>query len=323
MTEELNTLLSVVVPMKDEEQNIQPLYEEICGALKGLDYEIIFVDDGSRDGTYSKLIKIHSEASNVKVIKLRRNFGKSGAYSEAFKKASGEYIATMDGDLQDAPDEIPRLLTKINEGYDLIVGRKATGKSSFIAFILSRSLNKLVKRLTRLDINDINCPMRLGKHEVFQNLNLSGAMYRYIPFIIANQGYKVCEHNVANRDRLHGQSKYSSSKYIGGALDLFSLVFIERFAEYPMRVFGIPAIICTTIGGGLAALSLVHVFGYEYTVDTVFLKTVFGTLLILLGGVFFSIGLLGELISRILMKEPNRVGQFLNSNRLTADVPQE
>ena len=187
--------LSFVIPAKNEAESIVPLYEQIRGTIKnlGYDYEMIFIDDGSTDGTFKKLEQLHSKDKNVKVIKFRGNWGKSAALQAGFDKAQGDIIFTMDADLQDNPQEIPAFLNKLNEGYDLVSGWKKTRHDPWHKVIPSRILNYLTGKFTGIWLHDINCGFKAYKIEVVKALNLYGELYRLIPIFAAKKNFKVTE----------------------------------------------------------------------------------------------------------------------------------
>lgn len=289
-------LLSIVIPVRNERENIRPLFSEIAGSLNNIDYELIFVDDGSEDGTFDELQAVFEEAPAVKVIRFARNFGKSAAYSAGFEHAAGEIVATMDGDLQDSPSDLPRMIEKLNEGFDLVVGWKRTGKSSFATWIASAFFNRIIMRLTGLELNDINCPLRVMRRHVATDLRPRGGQYRFIPYMVANQGFTVCQIEVGNRPRQHGKSKYSARKYLASGFDLMTVLFLNRFSERPLYAFGALGLVCFLLGAILEGYVFWQLFIFDQALNTVLLKVLVGMLVIIFGSLLFAIGLLGEMI---------------------------
>ena len=290
--------LSIVIPVYCEERNIEELHEKLIKILSFLKkkHEIIFVDDGSIDKTFEKLIKIHNKDSSVNIIKLRRNFGKSIALNTAFKYARGNIVITMDGDLQDDPKEIQRFIKKIEEGYDLIVGWKYPRNDPITKKIPSKFFNKLTCMLMSINLHDINCGFKAYKKVVIDNISLYGEMHRYIPALAAWHGFKITEIKVKHHPRKYGKSKYGFSRLLKGFLDLITVKFLTGYVARPMHVFGIPGIISLLIGFfiGLYLVILKYWKGVLLIERPLLLLSV---LLILLGLQFISIGLLGEMIT--------------------------
>ena len=259
-------------------------------------YELIFVDDGRRDQSLKVLRDIGKRDKRIKVLSFQGNFQKAAALMAGFEAARGKLIFTLDGDLQDNPKEIPRFIARLNEGYDLIVGWKFKRQDSWAKVIPSSIFNALIRRLFGLRIHDNDCNFRLMKREVIEHMNLYGGMYRYIPVLAYIQGFRVGEIKVQHLPRLHGKSKYGTGRLFKGAFDLLTLKFLTKYGQNPLHFFGY-------LGSGFFFVGTI--FGAYLT----FIKFFFGEhigsrpllllaiLLILLGVQFFSLGLLGEMIT--------------------------
>jgi glycosyltransferase involved in cell wall biosynthesis len=287
--------LSIVIPVLDEKKSIKPLYRKLSEVLKKIadtDYEILFVDDGSTDGTDKEIKNIHDV--HFKAIIFRRNFGKAAALAAGFKFSSGEIIITMDGDLQDDPEEIPKFLEKIKEGYDLVSGWKKERKDPFSRRIASYIFNKTVARSSGLKIHDFNCGFKAYKRETAHDLDLYGELYRFIPALVYKDGFKVTEIVVRHHPRSYGRSKYGSKRLIKGLFDFWTVSFLRRFAYRPMYFFGSLGILLFLIGFIIGIyLSIDKIFYHQAISDRPLL--LLGVLLIIVGIQFISIGLLGEL----------------------------
>jgi len=292
-----NIDLSIVIPSYNEEKNIPILYNELNRVLARLNkkYEIIFIDDGSTDRTFENLQSIHNKDKNVRVIKFQGNSEKAAALSAGFSKAKGNIIITMDADLQDDPNEIPRFVQKLNEGYDLVVGWKHKRKDPITKVISSKIFNFLVRRLTKIRLHDCDCNFRAMKKEVIQNINLYSGLYRYIPSLAKSKGYKLGEIKVTHHKRKFGKSKYGVGRLYKGFLDLVTIKFLLSYNKKPLHFFG---------GVGILFAILGFITGIYLLYLKYFLRLPIGNrpalilavLLIVLGIQFISIGLIGEMI---------------------------
>lgn len=289
--------ISIVIPVLNEERSIQELYLNLKFVLNTFKrpYEIVFVDDGSTDNTFQILEEITNKDNRVSIIKLRKNFGKSIALNAAFRHAKGDVVITMDGDLQDNPEEIPRFIGKIEEGYDLVVGWKHPRKDPITKTLPSKIFNKLTCVLTGVNLHDFNCGFKAYKKDVRDNISLYGEMHRYIPALAAWIGFKITEIKVKHRPRKYGQSKYGASRLLKGFLDLITVKFLMSFGTRPMHVFGIPGILSLLFGFfiGLYLVILKYWKGVVLSERPLLFLSI---LLILLGLQFISIGLIGEMI---------------------------
>ncbi len=308
--------ISVVIPVLNEEENIQPLYSELAGVLKkgGGAYEILFVDDGSDDGTFKEISKLAKKDASVRAIRFKRNFGKSAALSAGLAAAKGEAIVTMDGDLQDSPAEIPRLLEKLKD-FDLVVGWKFRRRDPFSKRFFSRVFNFLATSITGVKIHDFNCCLKAYRKDAAKSLRLYGELHRYIPALVKWSGYKVGEAKVEHRERLHGTSKYGAGRLMKGFLDLITVKFLQDYNSRPLHLFG---------GFGLLFLFGGFLIGaYLLYVKYALLQSIggrplllFSMLITILGAQFISLGLLGELIvsNRAKEDETEMVREAVNIN---------
>lgn len=295
--------LSVVIPAFNEEDNVALLYTSLKKILdaSAKSYEIIFVDDGSTDSTFKELEKICNKDSNVRVIQFRDNFAKAAALSAGFSKAKGKLILTMDADLQDDPEEIPKFLEKINEGYDLVVGWKHKRKDPITKIIASRVFNFLVRILTRIKLHDSDCNFRIMKREIVENMNIYGGLYRFIPSLARSLGYKIGEVKVKHHARKYGKSKYGAGRLFGGFFDLLTIKFLISFRRRPLHLFGGIGAMLFSVGFliGLYLLYLKYVLG-QLIGDRLLLML--AVLLLILGIQSISTGLLGEMVTSTSLK---------------------
>ncbi len=294
------TEISVAIPIFNEEENIFEIYSELKEVLDkiGKSYEIIFVDDGSTDNGFEILERLHARDKNLKAIQFKRNFGKSAALSAGFKHAQGDFVITMDGDLQDDPKEIPRFLKEIDKGSDLVVGWKIMRKDPLTKRLPSKIFNRLTSLLTGIDIHDFNCCFKIYRKEVVRDINVYGELHRYIPVLAYWMGYSVSEMKVNHRPRRHGKSKYGAMRLVKGFLDLITVKFLMSYAKKPLHLFGVLGLLFTILGV-LIALYIIYVkyFLNQLIGDRPLLFA--GILLIILGIQFISIGLIGEMITNI------------------------
>jgi glycosyltransferase involved in cell wall biosynthesis len=290
-------VISVVVPVHDEEQNVGPLLAELSSALEPLErpWEVVFVDDGSTDGTFAALTKLHRTHGNVRVVRLRRNFGKAAALAAGFAEAGGDAIVTIDGDLQDDPAEIPRLLAKLDEGFDLVSGWKAKRRDPWTRRMPSKVFNRVAGLVSGLRLHDMNCGLKAYRPEVVRGLRLYGELHRYIPVIAHYRGFRVTEVPVNHRARAHGRSRYGIERYLRGFLDLLTVTFMGRYRNRPLHLFGGLGLLMLAFGGGvLVYLSALKLGGHAIGQRPLL---ILGVLLIVVGMQFLSLGLLSELIT--------------------------
>jgi len=290
-------MISVVVPVYNEERSVALLLDELRSALDGLGgpWEAVFVDDGSTDGTWAALTRLHAESENVRVVRLRRNFGKAAALTAGFEQVRGEVVITIDGDLQDDPAEIPRLLAKLDEGFDLVSGWKTRRRDRWSRRLLSRIFNAVVGRISGLRLHDMNCGFKAYRVEVVRGLPLYGELHRFIPVLAHYRGYRIAELSVNHRPRTHGRSRYGIERYLRGFLDLLTVSFMGRYRHRPLHLFGGLGLALGAIGVGvLAYLTVVKISGHAIGQRPLL---TLGVLLVVVGLQFFSLGLIGEMIT--------------------------
>jgi dolichol-phosphate mannosyltransferase len=290
-------VISAVVPVHDEERSVEPLYGELRAALEplGRAWEAVFVDDGSDDGSFAALTRLHAAAPNVVVVRLRRNFGKAAALAAGFRHASGEVVVTIDADLQDDPAEIPRLLAKLDEGFDLVSGWKTERRDPLTRRLLSRIFNGVVGRVSGLRLHDMNCGLKAYRSEVARNLRIYGELHRFLPILANDRGYRVAELPVNHRPREHGRSNYGVERYLRGFLDFMTVWFMGRYRHRPLHLFGGLGLTLGAIGTVLLVYLTVLKLSGEAIGHRPLLTL--GVLLVVVGLQFFSLGLLSELIT--------------------------
>ena len=289
--------ISVVVPVHNEERTVALLFEELQAALEPLDrpWEVLFVDDGSVDGTFAALTRLHSQHEEVRVVRLRRNFGKAAALQAGFIQSRGEVVVTIDGDLQDDPAEIPRLLAKLEEGFDLVSGWKTRRQDSRRRRWLSKIFNFTASRMSGLHLHDMNCGFKAYRSEVVKGLRLYGELHRFIPVLAHYRGYRIAELPVNHRQREHGRSRYGIERYLRGFLDLLTVSFIGRYRYRPLHLFGGLGLILGFIGTAvLVYLTVLKALGHAIGGRPLLLL---GVLLVVVGLQFFSLGLISEMIT--------------------------
>jgi glycosyltransferase involved in cell wall biosynthesis len=301
-------LISFVVPTLNEEPSLKKLYGlivEHC-TKAGHDYEIIFVDDGSTDGSNALLKEMHAQDSQVKVISFRRNFGKAAALMAGFDKAEGEIVFTMDADLQDDPVEIPRFLEKLDEGYDLVSGWKYPRLDPISKTAPSKLANATIRMGTGIKLHDFNCGFKAMRKEVAKEIKLYGELHRYVPVLAHWRGFSVTEIKVKHHPREFGKSKYGMRRLFRGLFDFITVVFLIRFTHRPLHFFGMLGLVPLTLGvlidGYLAVLWLAG-----QSIGNRPLLTL-GTLLLMIGVQFFSIGLLAEMFSYSTLSREDEYG---------------
>jgi glycosyltransferase involved in cell wall biosynthesis len=289
--------ISVVAPAFDEERSVQLLFEELQAALDPLEepWEIVFVDDGSSDGTFAALTRLHAAHENVRAVRLRRNVGKAAALDAGFAEASGEIVVTIDGDLQDDPAEIPRLLAKLDEGYDLVSGWKAQRRDPLMRRLLSRLFNAVTGRVSGLRLHDLNCGLKAYRAEVVDGLRLYGELHRFIPVLAHYRGFRVTEIAVNHRARAHGRSRYGMERYVRGFLDLMTVTFMGRYRHRPLHLFGGVGLVSALAGAAVLVYLTVLKLSGEAIGHRPLLTL--GVLLVVVGMQFLSLGLLSELIT--------------------------
>jgi glycosyltransferase involved in cell wall biosynthesis len=290
--------VSVVIPVYNERESVGPLAQELLPVLRALGRrtEVLFVDDGSTDGTSEVLADLVAAEPEIAVVRLRRNFGKAAALMAGFREAQGDAIVTIDGDLQDDPAEIPRLLAELEAGADLVSGWKKERQDSWSKRAASRVFNGVTSRMSGVRLHDLNCGFKAYRAEVVRSLALTGDQYRYIPVLAANEGFRVSELAVNHRPRTFGSSKYGLERYVRGFLDLLTILFVGRFRQRPMHLFGGAGMLLIVVGVIICAyLAVLRLAGEGIGNRPLLLL---GVLMIVVGVQLFTIGLVSEMIQR-------------------------
>lgn len=287
--------LSVVVPVYNERESLTPLHARLGQALAGEAYEIIFVDDGSTDGSAQVLEAILAADSRVRVIRFGRNFGKAAALAAGFRESSGQIIITLDADLQDDPAEIPRLVAVLEEGYDLVSGWKKGRQDPLSKTIPSRLFNWATSRLTGLPLRDFNSGFKAYRRPLIEHLDLYGELHRFIPALVYWKGFRVTEIPVGHHPRRWGRSKYGMGRFLAGLLDLVTILFLTRFRHRPLHVFGLLGLL-SALAGLIINVYLTYVWLLGERIGNRPLLML-GVLLMVIGVQFFSFGLLAEMVT--------------------------
>lgn len=305
--------ISIIVPIFNEELSLNSLYQQIYKVVINNfnSYQIIFIDDGSTDSSSDLIENLINEDKNIVLIRLNRNYGKSDALNEGIKIACHDYVVTLDGDLQDDPNEIIKLTNKIDEGWDCVSGWKKNRKDPISKTIPSFFFNKIVNFMSGLKLHDLNCGIKAYKKDAIKSLNLYGGLHRFIPLLLANNGYKVSECVVNHRSRTFGKSKYGNSRFFHGVFDFLTIFFLKKYFNRPMYFFG-------TIGFFLfSAGFLINLYLSIQWFNGIFISNrplfFLGILLILIGIQSLSIGLIGELIVNNSIQQKNKVKQVIEN----------
>jgi glycosyltransferase involved in cell wall biosynthesis len=291
--------ISVVVPVKDEEDNVEPLYRSLVDELDALgrSYEIILVDDGSEDQTHPRLLRLAASDPNLKLIQLRRNFGQTAAMSAGFDHATGAVIVPMDGDLQNDPKDIRRLVEKIDEGYDVVSGWRQDRKDGFLRRLPSRMANWLIGRVTGVRLHDYGCTLKAYRSDIVRDTNLYGEMHRFLPALAYQTGARITEIPVAHHSRSSGRSKYGLGRTFKVLLDLVTVKFLSVWSTKPSYVFGGSGAALCVVGTAFVAWT-----AYQKIVNDVYVyrqpSLIVGVFLFTIGLNLFLMGLLAELVTR-------------------------
>jgi glycosyltransferase involved in cell wall biosynthesis len=292
-------MLSVVIPLYNEEGSLMELslaLKKVFDLLK-CNYEVIFIDDGSTDGSFEKIKEINKRNSRYHCIKLRRNYGKSAALSVGFKEAKGDIVITMDADLQDDPNEIPDLIKTITSGYDLVSGWKKVRYDPFIKRHTSKIFNYFTSRVSGIRLHDFNCGLKAYRNDVIKSVKVYGEMHRYIPALAHLMGFKVTEKVVKHHPRKFGVTKFGANRFLNGFFDLLTVAFTNKFIKKPLHLFGTLGIIFSFLGFAITLyLTILKFFGNESISNRPLFLV--GILLIIVGFQSFSLGLIAEMITK-------------------------
>ncbi|MDZ4710849.1 MAG: glycosyltransferase [bacterium] len=299
-----NQMISVVIPLLNEEESLNELSREIEKVFDFMkcNYEVIFIDDGSTDNSYNKIKEINRRNNKFHCIKLRRNYGKSAALAKGFSAAKGNIVITMDADLQDDPAEIPDLVKVLNSGYDLVSGWKKVRYDPFIKKHTSKLFNYFTSKLSGVKLHDFNCGLKAYKKDVVKSVNIYGEMHRYIPAIAHLSGFKVTEKPVKHQARKYGVTKFGASRFINGFLDLLTVIFTNRYMKRPLHFFGSLGIASSMLGVLVTIYLIVlkYIEGKPLSDRPLFLVGIF---LIIVGIQFLSLGLIAEMITKSNIKD--------------------
>ncbi|MGI6459424.1 MAG: glycosyltransferase family 2 protein [Candidatus Hydrogenedentales bacterium] len=286
--------LSFVIPACNERESVRELVEGILHFSAGHDVQILFIDDGSTDGTYDELTALRSTHPEVEICRFRRNLGKSMALAAGFNRVSGDLVFTMDADLQDDPREIPVFLEKLEEGFDVVVGWKKVRHDPWHKVLPSRLYNLIVSRVLGLKLHDINCGYKLFRREVVERLSVYGERHRLLPALARELGYRITEVPVHHNPRRYGRSKYGIERFMRGAIDVGAMLFLYRYANRPVHFFGFFSLLLLGLGGGGLVAGLARLFMAKSRLWTAaFLLG--GTTLCAVGLLMLGLGLLWEL----------------------------
>ena len=303
--------VSVIAPVYNEFENVRPLYQAVKGVMITLKrpYEMVFIDDGSTDGTREVLRALAKQDTCLKVVRLRKNFGQSAAMAAGFRQARGDIVVTMDGDLQNDPHDIPRLLEKINEGYDVVSGWRKNRKDKLIVRkIPSRIANKLICSVTDVQLHDTGCSLKAFRREVIERIRLYGELHRFIPGLARVEGARITEIVVAHHPRLHGKSKYNLTRTFRVLMDLSSLNLFLKYLRNPMRFFG-------AVGGWIVTLSLMMGLYVIYGLGIKQVAVMYMNVLITTVFLFWTVGMqfmLFGLVASLIVRTGTRMGGSLS-----------
>ncbi len=290
--------VSVLVPVYNEAGSLAELHARLTAVLEttGRSFEILFVDDGSTDGSVDILKKLSREDRHMRLVRFRRNFGKSAALEAGFSRVRGELVFTMDADLQDDPDEIPAFIAKLEEGYDLVSGWKAKRHDPLSKTLPSKLFNRVTSLVSGLRLHDFNCGFKLYRAEVVHSLRVYGELHRYLPALAHFQGWRVTEIPVRHHARRHGVSKFGSSRLVKGYLDLMTVVFLNRYTRRPLHFFGTLGSIFCAAGFGIGCY-FVWYWLLNHNIGGRVPLLLFAVFLMLSGIQLISTGLIGEMLA--------------------------
>lgn len=290
--------LSIVIPLYNEAESLAELYARLQAILENLQQpaEVIFVDDGSSDSSFERALELRGRDARVRVIQFRRNYGKSAALAAGFARARGRVLITLDADLQDDPAEIPRLLAKLDEGYDLVSGWKRRRFDSLFKRLASKVFNLVTGTLTNVRLHDINCGLKAYRREVTDTVRVYGQLHRFLPVLAFKEGFRLGEIEVQHHPRQYGRSKFGASRFTSGFFDLLTVLFLTRYTLRPLHLFGIAGLIAFLTGSAISAyLAYERILFKQYLSNRPLLFL--GISLVIVGVQFISIGLIGEMIA--------------------------
>lgn len=306
--------ISIVIPVFNENESLPDLKVELDKNLSAYpEWEVIFIDDGSSDGSTEYLADLCAQDSHYKLIQFYRNNGKSAALSEGFKLADGDYIITMDADLQDDPAEIPNLVGKLEEGWDLVSGWKKIRHDPIGKTLPSKLFNFVTRVMTGVKIHDFNCGLKGYKKSVVKSIEVFGGRHRYIPALAGQRKFKITEITINHRARQFGETKYGGSRLFHGFFDLITILFLNRYDQQPLHLFGFFGLISLHLGLIVECVVLYFKYGLGEPFVKHMALLMFGIMLIVIGIQFFSMGLLGELMARTAQEQENRIRKITHT----------
>ncbi len=294
--------ISFVIPVYNEEESLKELYSAIMDVVgrEGYRYEIIFVDDGSTDGSLNEMKQLAEADSNVSAIQFRSNMGKATGLQTGFRHVTGDIVITMDADLQDDPKEIPRFIAKIDEGYDMVSGWKQNRLDPAEKRLPSKLFNKFTSTMSGVKLHDFNCGFKAYKREVVDSIDLYGELHRYIPVLANKKGFKIAEIVVEHHERKFGKSKYGASRYLRGLFDSLTTSFLTKYSDKPMYFFGKMGLLFLVVGLVLGIILTVQWFMGNSIGGRPLL--ILCMMLVVMGGLLFAIGFLGDMIVAALFR---------------------
>ena len=311
-----NPSISIIVPILNEEGSLDKFYIETKTSLNEYsNWELIFIDDGSDDESNNIIRKIADNDSRVFVIQFFKNFGKADALAEGFKQANGDIIITIDADLQDDPAEIPRLIAKIQEGWDVVSGWKKDRKDPASKRIPSKLFNLVTRVLTGIKIHDFNCGLKAYRRKVVNSIDIYGGLHRYIPAIAGQKGFSITEITVNHRRREFGETKYGGNRLFHGFFDLFTMLFTGKYFDRPLHFFGSIGLVFIFISTISEVYPIYDKIANGIPFQKHFALIVFGAMIFGLGLWFFSIGLLGELLVKASGKSEKKIHSVYSNNQ--------
>lgn len=296
--------ISVVIPVFNEQATVEPLYRRLYQTLAPLagEFEIVFVDDGSRDRTHRTLAQLQGNDRRLKLIRFRRNFGKSAALAAGFRGSQYDLVVTMDGDLQDLPEELPKLIAPIMEGCDVVSGWRYKRRDPWTKRAASAVYNKVTSWMTGVRLHDFNCGFKCYRRAVLDEVRIYGERHRFIPVLASYRGFRIGEVKVEHDARKHGKSKYGWDRFLGGFFSLLTVILLTRYTNRPLHFFGIIGLVFSVVGLGIDSyLAFERLFFRKWLGDRPLL--LFGTFLIIIGIQFIFFGLLGEMIAATYRRE--------------------
>jgi glycosyltransferase involved in cell wall biosynthesis len=318
----MNPEISIVIPIRNESPNIPELHRELTATLErgGRSYEILIVDDGSTDDSFEQLSRLQKSDDRLRIIRFRRNFGQTAAFAAGFAHARGRLIVTADGDLQNDASDIPAMIAKIDEGYDIVCGWRRNRKDPWLTRRLpSMVANRMISAATGVPLHDYGCSLKVFRAEVVKPLRLYGEMHRFLPAIASEMGVNIAEIVVNHRPRRHGRSKYGLDRTVRVILDLLTVKFLVTYSTRPLQIFGLVGIVMALLGAGITGwLAYLRLFAYESIANRPLL--LFGILLVSTGVQLVTLGLLGEMLARTYHESQNKPTYAIREIREARDV---